>query len=56
MNKEYISTKKFESLSEDEQVETVKHMLEDVPREDLMILKDVLPEISKIQNQLRNEK
>lgn len=54
MSKEYISVEEFESLSEDEQVETVKHMLEDVPREDLMMLKDVLPEIFQIQEILRN--
>ena len=52
MNKEYISEEKFESLSEDEQIETVKHMLADVPHDDLVMLKDVLPEISRIQETL----
>lgn len=56
MNKEYISTEKFESLSEIEQVQTLNHMLEDVPREDLVMLKDVLPEISKIQKLSSDEK
>lgn len=54
MSKEYISVEEFELLSEDEQVEIAKHMLEDVPQEDLMMLKDVLPEIFKIQEQLKN--
>ena len=56
MDKEYILEEKFESLSELEQVQTFNRMLEDIPHEDLVMLKDVIPEISKIQKQLRNEK
>ena len=56
MNKEYISEKKFESLSDQEQVQILKQMLAEVPHEDLVMLKDVLPEISKIQKALNNDK
>lgn len=49
MNKEYISEANFASLSDQEQVQALNHMLEDIPHEDLVMLKDVLPEISSIQ-------
>lgn len=49
MNREYISEAYFASLSEQEQVQALNHMLEDVPHEDLVMLGDVLLEISRIQ-------
>ena len=52
MNKEYISEEKFESLSDQEQVQALNQMLADVPHEDLMMLNDVLPEITRIQETL----
>lgn len=56
MNKEYISEADFASLSDQEQVQALNHMLEDIPHEDLVMLRDVLPEISRIQGVLRNIK
>jgi len=49
MNKEYISDKKFESLSEAEQLQYFNDLVKDIPPEDLKMLRDALPEISKIQ-------
>ena len=54
MNKEYISEADFASLSDQEQVHALNQMLADVPHEDLVMLKDVLPEISKIQKNVEN--
>lgn len=56
MKKEYISEADFATLSDQEQVQTLKHMLEDVPHEDLVMLRDVLPEISRIQEILHDKK
>ena len=53
MNKKYISDEEFESLSESEQIQTFNHMLEDIPPDDLKVLRDVLPEITRIQNLLK---
>ena len=54
MNKEYISEADFASLSDQEQIQALKQMLADVPHEDLAMLKDVLPEISRIQKNLED--
>ena len=56
MNKEYISEADFASLSDQEQVQALNQMLADVPHEDLVMLGDVLPEISRIQEILHNNK
>ena len=56
MNKEYISEEKFESLSDQEQVQVLKQMLAEVPHEDLVMLGDVLPEISRIQEILNSDR
>ena len=52
MKKEYISKADFASLSEQEHVQALNQMLADVPQEDLRMLGDVLPEISRIQELL----
>ena len=54
MNKDYISEEDFASLSDQEQVQALNKMLADVPHEDLVMLKDVLPEISRIQKNLES--
>lgn len=54
MNKKYISDKEFESLPESEQVQTFNRILEDIPPDDLKKLRDVLPEIARIQNLINN--
>ena len=56
MNKEYISDKEFESLSEAEQLQYFNDLVNDVPPEDLKMVRDALPEISKIQEILCSNK
>lgn len=56
MNKEYISEADFASLSDQEQVQALNQMVANVPHDDLVMLKDVLPEISKIQETINNIK
>ena len=56
MNKDYISEADFAALSDQEQVQALKQMLADIPHEDLVMLKDVLPKISKIQETINNIK
>ena len=54
MNKKYISVEEFESLPESEQIQTLNRMLEDIPPDDLKKLRDVLPEIARVQNLINN--
>ena len=54
MNKKYISDEEFESLPESEQIQTLNRMLEDISPDDLKKLRDVLPEIARVQNILSN--
>lgn len=56
MNDNNFSSKEFESLSKAEQLQFFNDLLKDIPLEDLKMLRDSLPEISKIQKQLRDEK
>ena len=56
MNNKYISDKEFASLSEAEQLQYCKDLVKDIPHEDMVMLKKVLPEISKIQQSFKNER
>ncbi len=49
MNKKYILDEQFESFSEAKQLQYFKDLVKDIPPEDLKMLRDTLPEISKIQ-------
>ena len=53
MNKNF-SSKEFESLSETEQLQFFNDLLKDIPIEDLKMLRDSLPELSRIQQILDN--
>ena len=50
----YISEKEFESLSEIDQVRVLKHMIEDIPHDDLKGLKDIFQEITQIQEKINS--
>ncbi|MDE7247760.1 MAG: hypothetical protein K2N43_07720 [Lachnospiraceae bacterium] len=52
MNKEYLTDKEFESLSEAEQLQYFNDLVKDIPHEDFKMLREALPEISKIQKNI----
>ncbi len=54
MNDNNFLSKEFESLSETEQLQFFDELLKDIPLEDLNILRDSLPELSRIQQILDN--
>lgn len=56
MNAKNFSSKKFESLSEAEQLQFFNDLLKDIPLEDLKMLRDVLPELSRIQRLIDSAK
>lgn len=56
MNAKNFSSKKFESLSEVEQLQFFNDLLKDIPIEDLKMLRDALPELSRIQRLIDSAK
>ena len=54
MDDKYISDKEFESLSELDQVQVLKHIVEDIPHDDLIGLKDIFQEITQIQEKINS--
>lgn len=49
MNNKYILDEQFDSRSEADQLQFFNDLVKDIPPEDLKMLRDALPEISKIQ-------
>ena len=49
MDEKYISDEEFDALSEEEQVQELIDMVKDAPREDLVLLRTVFMEISRIK-------
>jgi len=50
MGEKYISDKEFDALSEKEQVQVLIDMIKDAPRDELILLRKAILEISRIQN------
>ncbi len=46
MTEQYISDEEFDDLSEKEQVKVLINMIKDAPRDELILLKNTLDEIS----------
>lgn len=46
MTEQYISDEEFDDLSEKEQVDVLINMIKDAPRDELILLKNTLDEIS----------
>ena len=55
MGAKYISDEEFDALSEDEQVQVLIDMVKDIPRDDLMMLKKVFLEITRVQRMLKEK-
>lgn len=49
MNSKNFSSEEFASLSQAEQLQYFNELLKDIPLDDLKMLRDALPEISRIQ-------
>lgn len=56
MNDNNFSSKEFASLSETEQLQYFNELVKDIPLDDLKMLRDALPELSRIQQILDKAK
>lgn len=52
MNDKNFSSEAFDLLSEEDQIKFFKELVEDIPVEDLQMLRDSLPELSKLQQKI----